>query len=144
MSDKRRSELGSNSHIDLSEEEKKSQSSMNDLNELDELDVNEINLNHNEFFRHQDSKVETQPSPLAPRKDLSFASFKDSSFLGIKTTAISTSSESQQEAYWMLEHPKLVSTPAIIVNRQHGNVLKSIEDGSESDRVPGTLVPVQQ
>ena len=96
-SEKRRSELASGSNIDLSEGERNSQLSGNDLNDLAELDVNDINIDHNEFFR-QDTKLSIEPSPMALKKDLSFASTKDAFFLNIKETAMT---EFTQETYWM-------------------------------------------
>ena len=80
--EKRRSELASGSNIELSEEERNSQSSVNDLKDLDHLDVNDINVNHNEFFRHDSCNI--IPSPVAQKKEQSFVSVVDTSLLNIK------------------------------------------------------------
>ena len=68
---------------------------------------------------------------MAQKKELSFVSIRDYSLLNIKENGFTAVTEFTQETYWMYDHPKLISTPGLIVQRSHGNVLKSIEDGTE-------------
>ena len=130
--------------------------SLNSLTELEELDVNDINIDHNEFFQIESSLQKTlQTNNTTHELQSSFISNKEDALeFGIKRNMSLNISgiEQQSNVYWMLNHPTLIYSPGLIKEKREtirdnieftytSKVLESVEDGLEC-KAPDNLVPM--